>query len=98
MDEVIKEKKNKNNPKENSNNNDKNKDNNNSNTKKRKPYNKNYSEAKIKEFEKNSKYFLKNINNGYFSERNNRKNRNIFFTYETIKKFDDIIKKENEND
>ena len=98
LDEVIKEKKNKNNPKENSNNNDKNKDNNNSNAKKRKPYDKNYSEAKIKEFEKNSKYFLKNINNGYFSERNNRKNRNIFFTYETIKKFDDIIKKENEND
>lgn len=98
LDEVIKEKKNKNNPKENSNNNDKNKANNNGNAKKRKTYNKNYSEAKIKEFEKNSKYFLKNINNGYFSERNNRKNRNIFFTYETIKKFDDIIKKENEND
>ena len=98
LDEVIKEKKNKNKPKENSNNNDKNKANNNGNAKKRKTYNKNYSEAKIKEFEKNSKDFLKNINNGYFSERNNRKNRNIFFTYETIKKFDDIIKKENEND
>ena len=98
LDEVIKEKKNKNNPKENSNNNDKNKVNNNGNAKKRKPYDKNYSEAKIEEFEKNSKNFLKNINNGFLSERNNRKNMRIFFTYETIKKFDDIIKKENEND
>ena len=98
LDEVIKEKKNKKNTKENSNKNDKNNANNNGNVKKRKPYDKKYNEAKIEEFEKNSKDFLKNINNGYFSERNNRKNRNIFFTYETIKKFDDIIKKENEND
>ena len=98
LDEVIKEKKNKKNTKENSNKNDKNNANNNGNVKKRKPYDKKYSEAKIEEFEKNSKDFLKNINNGYFSERNNRKNRNIFFTYGTIKKFDDIIKKENEND
>ena len=98
LDEVIKEKKNKKNTKENSNKNDKNKVNNNGNVKKRKPYDKKYSEAKIEEFEKNSKNFLKNINNGYLSERNNRKNMRIFFTYETIKKFDDIIKKENEND
>ena len=98
LDEVIKEKKNKNNTKENSNKNDKNNANNNGNVKKRKPYDKKYSEAKIEEFEKNSKNFLKNINNGYLSERNNRKNMRIFFTYETIKKFDDIIKKENEND
>ena len=98
LDEVIKEKKNKKNTKENSNKNDKNNANNNGNVKKRKPYDKKYSEAKIEEFEKNSKDFLKNINNGYLSERNNRKNMRIFFTYETIKKFDDIIKKENEND
>ena len=98
LDEVIKEKKNKKNTKENSNKNDKNKVNNNGNVKKRKPYDKKYSEAKIEEFEKNSKNFLKNINNGFLSERNNRKNMRIFFTYETIKKFDDIIKKENEND
>ena len=98
LDEVIKEKKNKKNTKENSNKNDKNKVNNNGNVKKRKPYDKKYSEAKIEEFEKNSKNFLKNINNGYLSERNNRKNKHIFFTYETIKKFDDIIRKENEND
>ena len=97
LDEVIKEKKNINYTKKKiikkDNNNNKNE-----NNKKRKPYNKNYSEAKIENFQKFSKKFLVNINNGFFCERNKRKNKFIFFIYKAIKKFDDIIKKENENE
>ena len=100
LDEVIREKKEKNYTNKTINKNDNNKNDNNkneNNEKKGKTYNKNYSEQKIDFFEKLSKNFLLHINDGYLSERKSRINK-IFFIYKTIKKFDDIIKKENEND
>jgi len=94
LNDVIEEKREKNIKKENNNNIN---DNNfNTENKKRKTYNTNYSEAKIVKFEQMSKMFLKNIKNGFFDERKKRKKKNIFFIYKTIKKFDELIKKESE--
>ena len=43
-----------------------------------------------------SKMFLKNIKNGFFDERKKRKKKIVFFIFKTIKKFDDLIEKEND--
>ena len=95
LDEVIKEKRNKIYSKKKNNKNNNNNDNKDETIKKRKPYNKNYSEVKIENFEIYSKNFLEYIYNGFLCERNNRKNKLIFLIYKTIKKYDDIIKNEN---
>ena len=93
LNDIIEEKREKNIKKKN-NNNIINK-NVNTENKKRKTYNTNYSEAKIVKFEEMSKKFLNNIKNGFFDERKKRKKKNVFFIFKTIKKFDDLIKKEN---
>ena len=95
LNDIIEEKREKNIKKKNNNNNIINK-NVNTENKKRKTYNTNYSEAKIVKFEEMSKKFLNNIKNGFFDERIKRKKKNVFFIYKTIKKFDDLIEKEND--
>ena len=53
--------------------------------------------AKIKKFEEISKGFLKNIENGYFDERNKKKKpkkEKIFFIIRTIDKFENFVQEE----
>lgn len=63
---------------------------------KRKPYNKNISEEKIKKFEKYSKNFLKYINSGFLDERKKKQKNKFFFVIKTIDELEDLIEKENE--